>query len=573
LRTNLTNAIQNFDGSNMFVFNSDGFSLNGGGGDYNDSSPDDYVSWTFRKAPKFFDVVTYTGNGTSGREIAHDLGCDAGMIVVKKTSGSAKWCVYHKSLGTGKELHLNKTDAATSYGDLWSGATDTTFTVSANNNVNYSGDDYVAYLFAHDPDGEDDDGRIACGSYTGNGSSDGPEIDLGWEPQYVMVKCVDTSSPWTIWDVMRGFANNGTGDDKRIKADTSDAEGNSPFGHPTSTGIKITGTNGDYNTSGDDYIYMAIRAPMMVEPESATDVFDVTTYTGAGAGTQVDVGFAADMQIVDNRTNSSNSNTALYDRLRGVRSLITQQTWTETDESSYGNTLTQHQTIIESIGSSGYTCSSGSPYVSWAFKRAKGFFDVVAYSGDSVAGRELSHSLGVAPEMIWIRCRNSGEYSPAYHKDVGNDKHLFQQLSNSETSSSYWDSTTPTDTVFTLGSDNRVNSSSSSQTYIAYLFASLAGISKVGSYTGTGSALNIDCGFSNGARFVLIKRSDGTGHWAAFDTERGIVAGNDAMLLLNETDSENTATDHIDPYSSGFALSGDSEFGGSGREYIYLAIA
>jgi hypothetical protein len=77
-------------------------------------------------------------------------------------------------------------------------------------------------------------------------------------------------------------------------------------------------------------------------------------------------------------------------------------------------------------------------------------------------------------------------------------------------------------------------------TYIAYLFATLAGVSKVGSYTGTGADLNVDCGFSAGARFILIKRTDSTGDWYVYDSLRGIVAGNDPYLLLNSTAAEVT---------------------------------
>jgi hypothetical protein len=110
---------------------------------------------------------------------------------------------------------------------------------------------------------------------------------------------------------------------------------------------------------------------------------------------------------------------------------------------------------------------------------------------------------------------------------------------------------------------------------IAYLFATLAGVSKVGSYTGTGADLNVDCGFSAGARFILIKRADSTGDWYVYDSARGIVAGNDPYLLLNSTDAEVTGTDYIDPLSSGFTVtsSAPAALNASGGTYIFLAIA
>jgi hypothetical protein len=134
----------------------------------------------------------------------------------------------------------------------------------------------------------------------------------------------------------------------------------------------------------------------------------------------------------------------------------------------------------------------------------------------------------------------------------------------------------PTSTVFTVGGANAgVSVNGSAETYIAYLFATLAGVSKVGSYTGTGADLNVDCGFSAGARFILIKRTDSTGDWYVYDSVRGIVAGNDPYLLLNTTAAEVTGTDYIDPLSSGFTVtsSAPAALNASGGTYIFLAIA
>jgi hypothetical protein len=135
-----------------------------------------------------------------------------------------------------------------------------------------------------------------------------------------------------------------------------------------------------------------------------------------------------------------------------------------------------------------------------------------------------------------------------------------------------WNDTAPTSSVFSVGTGGSVNDSG--KTYIAYLFATLAGISKVGSYTGTGSTLNIDCGFSSGAKFVLIKRTNDTNNWTLFDTARGIVAGNDPYLYLNTTDAQVNAADYIDPYSAGFSLTGVSSLTNeNGSTYIFYAIA
>jgi hypothetical protein len=138
---------------------------------------------------------------------------------------------------------------------------------------------------------------------------------------------------------------------------------------------------------------------------------------------------------------------------------------------------------------------------------------------------------------------------------------------------SYWADTPPTSTGFTVG--NYQDTNASTLTYVAYLFATCAGVSKVGSYTGTGTTLQVNCGFTGGARFVLIKRTDSTGDWYVWDTVRGIISGNDPYLLMNSTAAEVTNTDYIDSYSPGFELSSTAPaaINANGGTYIFLAIA
>ena len=174
--------------------------------------------------------------------------------------------------------------------------------------------------------------------------------------------------------------------------------------------------------------------------------------------------------------------------------------------------------------------------------------------------------------MMWVKTRDAAKSWRVYHSGVGATKVLYLDLTNgSITTSADWNNTSPTDSVFTLGSGTGTNASG--QDFIAYLFASLDGVSKVGSYTGTGAAQNIDCGFSSNARFVLIKRTDNSGDWTVFDSERGIVAGNDPYLRLNLTSPEETGYDVIDPYASGFTINNQASLNLSGASYIFYAVA
>ena len=109
---------------------------------------------------------------------------------------------------------------------------------------------------------------------------------------------------------------------------------------------------------------------------------------------------------------------------------------------------------------------------------------------------------------------------------------------------------------------------------MAYLFGSLDGISKVGSYTGTGGNINVDCGFSSGARLVILKRSDSGHNWHIFDTTRGITASYDPFTWLDSAEAQDNSSDIIDPLSSGFIVSGGSSLiNTSGGTYIFYAIA
>ncbi len=160
-----------------------------------------------------------------------------------------------------------------------------------------------------------------------------------------------------------------------------------------------------------------------------------------------------------------------------------------------------------------------------------------------------------------------------YHKDLPIEKHLFLNDTHIAQTDNAWYDTLPTATQFQIGSYSSVNNPS--EDFIAYLFASVPDVSKVGSYTGTAADLDIDAGFTNGAAFVLIKRTDATGDWYLWDSTRGITTGNDPYLLLNSAAAEVTNTDYIDPLNAGFRItsSAPAALNANGGEYIYLAIA
>jgi hypothetical protein len=206
-----------------------------------------------------------------------------------------------------------------------------------------------------------------------------------------------------------------------------------------------------------------------------------------------------------------------------------------------------------------------------AFARAPGFFDEVCYTGTGVATTQ-AHNLGVIPELIIVKCRSTGYNWQVYTSYLGNTQYLVLNLNNaSATGSTRWNNTTPTSSVFSIGSDTTVNAST--QTYVAYLFATCPGVSKVGSYSGTGATQTIDCGFAGGARFVMIKRTDTTGDWYIWDTARGMVSGTDPSLLL-DTNAAQVNANSVYTTGVGFQIvSTAAGINASGGTYIFLAIA
>jgi hypothetical protein len=319
-------------------------------------------------------------------------------------------------------------------------------------------------------------------------------------------------------------------------------------------------------------------------PTDATQVFQPVVYTGTNLDNRlVSTGILTDVALVRQRNSTSVAGMVVGDRLRGNPYLLTGSVDAEVndpDAFDYQLVTTEWGTAWSSMTgfwvgndptASMNVSLQANNHITHAFRRAPEFFDVVAYTGTGSA-RTVSHNLGVAPELMIVKRRNATAdwavvVSPNWNS-IGTLQSDIQFLAQND-----FDSTAPTSLVFSVSTALTTNGSGS--TYIAYLFATCPGVSKVGSYTGTGTTKDIDCGFTAGARFVLIKRTDSTGDWYVWDSARDIVSGNDSYLLLNSTAAEVTNTDYIDPLSSGFQISSTAPaaINASGGSFIYLAIA
>ena len=554
LATHNTNGATFLSGAMPFLSN--GFSTLPDMGD----NADTYVSWTFRCAPKFFDVVTYTGNGASNRALSHQLNADVGMIMVKATSTAGDWRVFHRS-ATG-DLVLNTTAAQTASKANIPSATSSTFTVNGSANTN--GVTYVAYLWAHDPSTE---GIVQCGSFTTDGSGNAT-VNLGWEPQYLMLKTTGVLGSWDIFDSMRGLNVSST---TRLSANSSTQENNQTTNYvkPTSTGFDIVNGFGGANNA---HIYLAIRRPNK-PPTTGTQVYNAIARTGTGktsGGTLVvsGVGFPPDVAIAKGRTGIESW--ANVERIRGSGSL------------GFSTTSGENTNCILYLEQDGYKMTQDASanwdllnmsYINHFFRRAPGFFDVVCDTGTGVA-HAVAHNLTKAPELIIRKSRSATTQWEVWHSALAaTEKMVLNSNAAKVTDATAWNSTLPTTTQFTVGTGANVNTNAA--TYVTYLFATLAGISKVGSYTGNGTSQTINCGFSAGARFFLVKATSTTGNWWVFDSARGIVSSFDPSLALNSTAAEVTTDDSVDPDASGFIINQNTttNINASGGQYIFLAIA
>ena len=536
-----------------------------------------YASWTFREQAKFFDIVTYTGTGAV-QNIAHNLGSVPGCIIVKRTDTAGfDWPVYHRSTGNTDRLLLNDTVPSSASSGFWNNTTPTSsvFTVGSNVNTNGSGGTYVAYLFAHDAGGfglTGTDNVISCGSVVGSSQV---EVNLGYEPQWILVKNASAAQDWWLVDNMRGLpvqATDTSYNASNLRPHLSDAETTGFSIAPSATGFKA-----NVLTSGQTYIYIAIRRGPMKVPTTGTSVYNAIARNGNMTNTTVTgMNFPPDLVIPIARVGAANS---FWDRLRGRTKVLVPNAVNA--EATYSDSILSYNMNgisvgTDNAGNDGWINTYGSPgYINYFMGRAPSFFDEVCYTGTG-ANTTQSHNLGAVPELIIVKSRSAATEAEVYVAPLGNDSalNLFGAVGAAFlTGGIAWNYTTPTASVFSLGTWNKVNGSG--VTFVAYLFATCPGVSKVGTYTGNGTTQTIACGFAAGARFILIKRTDSTGGWFVWDTSRGIVAGNDPYLLLNSAAAEVTTNDSIDPDASGFIVNQieATDINVTSASYIFLAIA
>jgi hypothetical protein len=344
--------------------------------------------------------------------------------------------------------------------------------------------------------------------------------------------------------------------------------------------------------------YQTLCTANLPEPTilKGSDHFNTITYTGDGNQTRTlaGVGFQPDLIWSRIRTGTTQG-IGVFDAVRTFASDKALDTSANTSEGTWNGANSSEYGYVSSVNSDGFVINdgttstnggyinySGRTYVAWNWKEAAtAGFDIVSYTGNGTSGNTVSHSLGVAPDVIMVKARNqdggwSGTWQ-VYHSALGAEK--FVEISDTwqiQDSTARWNDTAPSSSVFTLGDNSNVNGNT--YTYIAYLWSSVEGYSKFGSYTGNGNADGtfIYTGFK--PALVIAKRTDSTGYWRILDNERDPYNVAYKASFANATDVENptagSSSYDTDFYSNGFKLRTTlTSSNANGGAFIYMAFA
>jgi len=323
----------------------------------------------------------------------------------------------------------------------------------------------------------------------------------------------------------------------------------------------------------------------------STDYFNTKLYTGNGSTNAITgVGFQPDLTWIKNRTDASNHN--LYDAVRGTSAGKIKSNTTNA-ESYNAQDLSTFGTDGFTVGGNNEVNGSSDNMVSWNWK-ANGAgssntdgsttstvsvnqtagFSIVKYTGTgSVA--TVGHGLGAVPSTIFVKSTvGFSDHWFVYHKSNGNTGSIYLNLNYAfaGTGTNDWNSTTPTSSVFTIGTQSGTNSNGA--TFIAYCFAEKTGYSKFGKYTGNGNADGtfIYTGFK--PAWIMVKRTDTTNNWMMIDNKRTPSnTGTVPELFADTTSAENNSTDgRFDYLSNGLKARGtNAVINASGGTYMYMA--
>ena len=509
------------------------------------------------------------GNGTLIGYNPSDTGLIANISNLRVVKGTALYTTSSFTPPTKPLTNITNTKLLCCNNSSTTGSTVTPGTITAHASPIARSeapfDDPAGLVFG----GSGDQGIIKCGSYKGTGNAH--EVDLGFEPQYILFKDVDASENWNIYDSMRGIDTNTTSNgDKALYANSNTTETGGDAIQLTQRGFEFSTGSGGWNANTRTHVYMAIRRPdpLVAIERTASELFTMDTGNSSSTIPTFDSTFPIDFALMRNLGTTEHWYTGA--RLTGPK-------YMSTDRYAAENGGNEANWVFDS--NTGWCKNYNSNYQSWMWRRSSGF-DVVATRPGTGSGTVVRHNLGRNPEMIWAKKRitsNWGDNSSnnyildnwwVWHNNAGNSDAYKQAgwLNKIDARGQYT----------MLGSNNAVfdthvefasNVTYSGDQNLMLFFASVEGISKCGVYTGDGGTSNaVTCGFQ--PRFLITKKVNNTSHWKVYDSVRGT-----QRLRLNE-DSPQTNDALVSFTSTGFTLvSPDGTMNGNGDTYIFYAHA
>jgi len=318
------------------------------------------------------------------------------------------------------------------------------------------------------------------------------------------------------------------------------------------------------------------------------DYFNTKLYTGTGSSNSVTgVGFQPDWTWIKSRSDAQSNN--IFDAVRGQGKVLF------TDAGSAQATVTDRLTAFNSDGftvvSDNSVNGSSKTYAAWNWKangqgssntdgsinttytsvNTTAGFSICQYTGTG-SNATIGHGLGAAPKMIIVKNLDQNDGWYVYHVSRGATKHItLDSTGTGGTNSTLWQDTEPTSSVFSIGTNNVVNTSG--EKYIAYCFAEKVGYSKFGSYVGNANVDGPMIVTGMKPSFILIKNTSATASWRLVDNKRIGYNPNNIQLYPNLSNAESTSEYVVDILSNGFKVRAtDSGVNGSGNTMIYIAI-
>ena len=318
----------------------------------------------------------------------------------------------------------------------------------------------------------------------------------------------------------------------------------------------------------------------------SSSYFNSTIYTGNGTvDTALTTGtFQPDLTWFKNRGTTESH--MWMDAVRGATNYI--QSNSTAAQGTSADKISAFTSTGVTLGSGAETNENSQPLVCWAWKangsgsansdgsinstvsvNTTSGFSIVQYTGTGSAAT-IGHGLGAVPKMIIVKRTNTTGGWTVYHSSVGNTKYLYLNTTAAEaTASSIWNNTSPTSSVFTVGTDGEVNGSGS--TYIAYCFADVEGFSKFSSYTGNGVADGTFVYLGFKPAFIVIKRQDQSTNWVMYDNKRDPSNRVSKVLLPDNSAAETSGSQYIDFLCNGFKLRNSGNNTNDGSPYVYMA--